>query len=202
MRYWRLSFVFFLLAFTISGCHRRPEPVLPPPQAQAPIISTLPPIPPLDLQTVQLATSEPQQPSLPPLAPAEAPKKKARARRRRTAMHKPEGEPAATESRPSSPGTEASAPPSESGSSTLVGKLSADDSTTNPDQTVQTQRLIESTERLLKNLSPQQQAAHKDTVSQVGSFLAQAKQALNMNDLVGAQTLANKARILLDELSK
>lgn len=201
MRYWRLSFVLFLLTFTISGCHRRPEPVLPPPQAQAPIISTLPPIPPLNLQTVQLATTEPQQPSPPPPAPTEPPKKQARVRHHR-ATHKPEGEPAATESRPSSPGTEASAPPADSAGSTLVGKLSADDSTTNPDQTVQTQHLIEYTEGLLKKLSPQQQAAHKDTVSQVGSFLAQAKQALSMNDLVGAQTLANKAKILLDELSK
>jgi hypothetical protein len=158
-------------------------------------------MPPLTLQTVQLATPEPEQPSLPPLAPAEAPKKKARIRRRH-ATHKPEGEPATSESRPSS-GNESSAPPAESASSsTLVGKLSANDSTANPDQTAQTQHLIENTEDLLKRLSPNQQAEHKDTVAQVRSFLTQANQALNMNDLVGAQTLANKARILLDELSK
>ncbi len=201
MRYWRLSFVLFLLTFTISGCHRRPEQVLPPPQAQAPIISTLPPLPPLTLQTVQLSTPEPQQPSTPPPAPVEPPKKQAKVRHHR-ATHKAETESAATESKPS-PATESSAPPAESASSsTVVGKLSADDSTANPDQTAQTQHLIESTEGLLKKLSPQQQAAHKDTIAQVGSFLAQAKQALNMNDLVGAQTLANKAKILLDELSK
>ena len=63
-------------------------------------------------------------------------------------------------------------------------------------------RLIDSTEIQLKKLSTQQQAAHKDAIAQVNSFLVQARQALSTNDVVGAQTLANKAKILIDELLK
>lgn len=80
--------------------------------------------------------------------------------------------------------------------------LSADDSATNPDQTTQTRNLIRYTEDRLKSVSPQRQEQHKDTVAQIGSFLAQARQALSTNDQVGAQTLANKAKILVDELLK
>jgi enamine deaminase RidA (YjgF/YER057c/UK114 family) len=94
------------------------------------------------------------------------------------------------------------AEPAASSGSALVGQLSAADSGDNPNHTVQTERLIQSTETLLKKVSPQRQAQHKDDVAQVNSFLAQAKQALNMNDLVGAQTLANKAKIMVDELLK
>ncbi len=82
----------------------------------------------------------------------------------------------------------------------MLGKLSADDATANPHENAQTKRLIQHTEDRLKKIPSSQQATHKEAVAQVSSFLAQAKQAWAMNDLVGAQTLANKAKILLDEL--
>lgn len=89
----------------------------------------------------------------------------------------------------------------ETGASVL-GQLSADDAAVNPHENVQTERLIEYTEARLKKLSSAQQSRHKEAIAQVSSFLAQAKQAWGMNDIVGAQTLANKAKILLDELLK
>ena len=125
------------------------------------------------------------------------------ARRRR---QKPETE--TTETRPATTGTPgagaapATVPPPPASTTTLIGQLSADDSTATPTEAAQTKRLIDSTEVQLKKLSTQQQAAHKDAVAQVNSFLMQARQALSTNDVVGAQTLANKAKILIDELLK
>ena len=83
----------------------------------------------------------------------------------------------------------------------MLGQLSAADDAS-PSQNVQTKQLIEETESRLKQISAEQQSKHKEDIVQVTSFLTQAKQAWEMNDLVGAQTLANKAKILLDELLK
>lgn len=204
MRYWRLLFVSFLLTFSIAGCHRKPERALPPPHAQAPIISTLPAMPPLTLQTVELAQPEPAQPVPPPATVAPPPKKhptKVR-RHRTTPKTEPDTETTETRSAATGAGAPATAPSPPASTTALIGQLSADDSTATPTEAAQTKRLIDSTEVQLKKLSTQQQAAHKDAVAQVNSFLAQARQALNMNDVVGAQTLANKAKILVDELLK
>lgn len=201
MRYWRPFSVFFLLTFTITGCHRRPVPVSPPPQAQAPIITSLPPLPSLMLHPVLLAEPmlAPPTPSVPqPAAPTEKPPEQIR---RRRVERRPVPDTTAPESRPSS-AEDATGAEQPSGSSATVGMLSADDSATNPDQTTQTRNLIRYTEDRLKSVSPQRQEQHKDTVAQIGSFLAQARQALSTNDQVGAQTLANKAKILVDELLK
>lgn len=195
MRYWRLLFVSLLLTFSIAGCHRKPERVLPPPHAQAPIISTMPPLPPLPLQAVQLEQPKPAPPVAPTPAPVSPPKKRTvKVRHRRS---KSESESEATESQPATGGAVSSAP-----AAALIGQLSADDATASPTEAVQTKRLIDSTETRLKKLSTKQQTDHKDAVAQVNSFLAQARQALSMNDVIGAQTLANKAKILVDELSK
>lgn len=193
MRYWHLFFVAFLLTFSIAGCHRKVEQVLPPPQAQAPIVTPLPALPPLDLAPVVLAQSAPE-PTAPP--PVEAPQHKKRAAKihYRHTPTKSKAEGAST----GMPTPLASATPA----STIIGQLSAEDATATPSEVAQTQHLINATDKKLKKLSTKQQREHKDAVAQVSSFLSQARQALSMNDVVGAQTLANKARILVDELSK
>ena len=40
------------------------------------------------------------------------------------------------------------------------------------------------------------------TAEQIRTFLKQARQALNIGDFYGAQTLATTAKLLLDELNK
>ncbi len=194
MRYLRLFSVSFLLAFTITGCHRKQEQVLPPPQAQAPIVSTLPPMPPLTFPDVQLAKPESATPVV-QAAPPESVPPPAKHVRHHRARHKTDTGTAATESTPNP------APAAASGA-TALGQLSADDAAVSPDQTAQTEHLIQSLESRLKKMPKSQQAKHKEDIAQANSFLAQAKQAWTMNDRVGAQTLANKAKILLDELSK
>jgi hypothetical protein len=193
MRYWRLLFVPFLLTFLIAGCHRKVERALPPPQAQAPPITPAPTLPPLTSEPVILAGATPAAVAPPPVETPPPPKPAAKIRHRRTTPKpKPESEPAET------PSTTENATPA----TTIIGQLSADDATTTPAGAAQTQHLIARTENKLKKLSARQQTDHKDAVAQVASFLAQARQALSMNDVVGAQTLANKAEILVDELSK
>ncbi|HEY5253635.1 MAG TPA: hypothetical protein VIJ53_03215 [Acidobacteriaceae bacterium] len=198
MRYWRLFVVSFLLTLSIAGCHHKAERALPPPQAQAPAIAPLPTLPPLNLEPVILAQSQPAPPKTPPPVVPPPPKKQAtKVHHHRTpAKGETEGEPSETQTSagnstaPSAPGT------------AVIGQLSADDATATPSDAAQTKHLIDSTENELKKLSPKQQSDHKDSIAQVSSFLGQARQALSMNDLVGAQTLANKAKILVDELSK
>lgn len=204
MRYWRLFFVSFLLTFAIAGCHRKPERALPPPHAQAPIVGALPAMPPLTLDAVQLSQPEPPPPAAPPPAAAPPPKKHTAKVRHHRATPKIEPETAATEPQPATVGNAANgaAPAAPAATTAILGQLSADDSSTTPTEAAKTKHLIDFTEDQLKKLSIQQQTEHKDAVAQVNSFLAQARQALSMNDVVGAQTLANKARILVDELLK
>jgi hypothetical protein len=158
----------------------------------------MPALPPLGLKPAILAqsTAAPQAP--PPPVEAPPPKKHAAKPHRHHAPSKEEADGESTETRNQG----GSATPAASPGTTIIGQLSADDSTATPSDAAQTKRLIDSTEDKLKKLSTKQQTEHKDSVAQVYSFLAQARQALNMNDVVGAQTLANKAKILVDELSK
>ena len=196
MRYWRLFVVSFLLTLPIAGCHHKAVQALPPPQAQAPVVSPMPTMPPLVLAPVILAQSAPAPPTTPPPVEAPPPKKHALKVHHRHVPAKGETEGESTEARTSAGGT-APAP-----ATAIIGQLSADDATATPSDAAQTKHLIDATENKLKKLSAKQQTDHKDSVAQVNSFLSQARQALNMNDVVGAQTLANKAKILVDELSK
>jgi hypothetical protein len=202
MRYWRLTVVSFLLTFSIAGCHRKVERALPPPQAQAPIVSTMPAMPPLVLNPVILVQSQPAPAAVPPPVVAPPPKKQNAKVRHHHTTPKTETEGESTETKPPAAPATSPATPSAAPATAIIGQLSADDSAATPTDAAQTKHLIDSTENQLKKLSTQQQTEHKDAVAQVDSFLAQARQALSMNDLVGAQTLANKAKILVDELSK
>lgn len=206
MRYLRLLSVSFLLTFALAGCHRKPVRVAPPPQAQAPIVTTLPPIPPLRLPDVDLAKSQPAPPPPKPAAPVPAkPKQTAHKRHHRFLHRKPSEKPESNAHAAETENAGSEAQPTSSTGTTAnpaLGQLSADDAAANPNQKDYTQRLIRWTQSRLKKLSSNQRARHKDDVAQVKSFLKQAEQAWNMNDLVGAQTLATKAKILMDELTK
>lgn len=202
MKYLRLLYVSLLLSFAITGCNRRRAQVLPAPQPPPPIISTMPPLPPLTLRAVEVGKPPPAAPAIPVETPAPAPQKK-RHRRRRPA-HKSQAapsSPAPANSSPENVDAPGATPVPESGASP-IGQLSGEDTNSSPKQIEETRQLILDTEKRVKNLSNAQQQAHKDALAQVSSFLNQAKQALSMNDLTGAKTLANKANILVDELLK
>jgi hypothetical protein len=204
MRYWRLFVVSFLLTFSIAGCHHKPERTLPPSHAQAPPILTAPIMPPFIPEPVILVQYQPPPPvEPPPVVPSPAKKRVAKTHHRHTTPPAANADAESTDAKPpATTGPAAPAPAAAAPGTAVIGQLSADDSAATPSDAAQAKHLIDSTENDLKKLSTQQQTEHKDAVAQVESFLSQARQALNMNDVVGAQTLANKAKILLDELSK
>lgn len=207
MRHLRLFSVALLLSFAITGCHHRQQRAVPPPQAQAPIVTTLPPVPPLTFPNVELPKPKPATPVAQPTPPPPQKTEPVKKVHHHYIRHKapPEKSVAATEHPESGTTAGASSDAKAQGSTTTataaLGKLSADDAAADPHENVQTQRLIERTEARLKKLSKTQRARYKDAVTQVTSFLSQARQAWSMNDVVGAETLANKAKILLDEMS-
>jgi len=198
MRYLRLFSVLLLLSLSLTGCHHRQARVVPAPQTQPPIVTTLPPIPPLTFPDVQLAQPKPEVPVVKQAPPPSPPKKSHPERvRHHRAVHKAEPE---TSSKTSPPESSPAGSSAEQPTATL-GQLSADDASS-PNQGGQTRQLIQESEERLKKLSNDQREKHKEDVAQVISFLAQANQAWTTSDFVGAQTLANKAKILLDELLK
>jgi hypothetical protein len=199
-KYLRLLSAAGLLTLTITGCHARREGAPVPASAIAPAMSNAAPMPPLARATVPLEkeASEPTLPivTVPPVKPA---RQTALGRRRHPSQKKESGSEAASGTESETPVANATAANPATGASP-IGQLSADDSAGNPEQTQATGHLIAGIEKRLKKMSSAQRAEHKDAILQINSFVKQAKQALTMNDLVGAQTLANKAKILLDEL--
>lgn len=211
MRFLRLFSALLLSTLAITGCHHKQERVAPPPQAQAPIVTTLPPIPPLTFPDVQLNKPKPAAPAVHPVVTPPAPEPHKPRIRHRHAAHKIEPDDAAVSTpatAASSATTPANTPEMEvpatkpTTGAAALGQLSADDAASGPHQNVQTEQLIKDTEDRLSKIPNVQQTTQKEAIAQVSSFLKQAKQALGMNDVVGAQTLANKAKILLDELLK
>lgn len=196
MKCLRLLFVLLLLSLTVTGCHRKLEPVVPPPQAQTPIISTMPPLPGPPVSPVALNEPKPPAPVVAAAPPPAPPKKHARSLHRRTSKT------VVNDNAGDSGTSKKEAAAARSGSASPIGQLSAEDTNVNPREAEQTRRLIETIRKRIKHLSSSEQAARKDDIAAINAFLAQAKQALNSNDLVGAETLANKAKIVMEELLK
>ena len=64
------------------------------------------------------------------------------------------------------------------------------------------QDLITATENGLNGIKRTLSSDEQLTATQIRTFLTKAKQALDQDDLDGANTLANKAKVLLGELTK
>lgn len=96
------------------------------------------------------------------------------------------------------PVQEAQAVPENPGVS-AIGQLSTGGSNNVNRETVD---LISAVERGINGLGRSLSDQEQKTAVQIREFLKQAKTALNAGDLDGAHTLAEKARVLLSELSK
>jgi hypothetical protein len=189
MRQLRLFLLASIVSITVAGCRHQAVQAPPPPQQQAPIVTTLPPIPPLTFPDVQLAKPAPTPAPVTVKAtpPPQKPKRKHLHHRRHHTTPSPE-EPATK------------SPADASSATAVLGNLSADDSNANPNQGQRTERLIRGCQERLDHLSPSQQARNAQAIEQIRSYLAQAKQAMSTNDTAGGETLAMKAKILLDEI--
>jgi hypothetical protein len=83
-----------------------------------------------------------------------------------------------------------------------IGQLStANDNAGTPDRRTIVE-LIASTESGVKKITRALSPDEKKTVAQIQTYLAKARDALKVDDLTGADTLATKAHLLLDELVK
>jgi hypothetical protein len=216
MRVANLSSSLVLLVIFCSGClHHKTSPA---PQAQAPPLQTgkgtlsppatsqqqektdtplASPLPPPSAQNV---------PSLPPPPPKKVHKPKRPATKpadtsQTAAATGGASQPAAS----GSPVTAQATPPqtpAAAGTASPIGQLTTGDSATGEKAKRETEDMISSTEQGLNGIKRSLSTEEKVTAAQSRTYLKQAQQALDNGDTDGAHTLATKAKLLLDELTK
>lgn len=171
------------LLLALTGCfHRTHRPKQP---ALAPVLQ-LPSSPKPGTTSVILPPAVAKIPSEPvpsiPLRPLPEEHPHSRIHRHRQPAHS--AEPA-----PANPVPEVSA----------IGQLSSGDPS---GYRSQTQSSLASIERALDNMNSRLNSQQQKTAAHIREFLRQAHEALNSGDTDGAHTLAAKAKILLDELTR
>lgn len=201
----RKAATLLLLAGLVAGCSHKVK-TAPPVTAQAPVAP---------VSTMAKNTSPPQlpPPELPKVSPPAPPPAEPPPKPHKTVRHKPkttEPVPADQQAPAQTPTKEqtASQPPAEQASNgtsadiSPIGELSAAGESTNVPRRNQILDEINSTEKGVNDIKRSLTADEQTTVTQIRTFLAKAKDALNQEDLDGAHTLVTKARVLLDELTK
>lgn len=83
-----------------------------------------------------------------------------------------------------------------------IGQLSSASESRSTPTHQQIQVLINNTDNGLKGIKRNLSSDEKQTAEQIRTFLDKARKALDQEDLDGANTLASKAKVLLDELTK
>jgi outer membrane biosynthesis protein TonB len=200
---------FMLLATLLAGCKHK-TPVVAPVAAQAPPlppkpigqVAALPPVPQPEVPKVGPPGSD-----QPPQPPPSKPKRTTRRKPTKPATTTPASGDQTTATKDPAKETPPAAvtqqaATGEAPETSPIGQLStAGESTGTPArQTVLD--IIASTEKGLGDLKRTLSPAEQQTTMQIRTFLAKAKQALSQDDLDGAHTLAVKAKVLLDELTK
>lgn len=191
-------FALVLITTGLSGCRHKVNPT-PPPAAQAPIAP---------VSTLAKETPPPQMP--PPVTPSvkEAPPQVApKPKPHKTVHHKPKTE---TEPAEQTPAKDQTAPPptTEEAASgkpadvSPIGQLSEAGESASAPRHHELLDQINTTETSLNNIKRPLSSEEQTTATQIRTFLSKAKDALNQEDLDGANTLVTKAKVLLAELTK
>jgi hypothetical protein len=194
--------VILVFLMSLAGCRHKTKDV-PPPQAQAPVgppsnmvhNPELPPLPPPGTPDVAVATVQEENPE--PVHPHKTPRHKSSATK-----------PAASGDTAAAPAAEKPAPTTQAANGTPaadaspIGQLSSSVEGADSQDRHDIERLINNTENGLNGIKRALSSDEQLTTTQIKTFLTKAKQALADNDLDGAQTLATKAKVLLDELTK
>lgn len=187
--------VFFVF---LAGCTHKPQ-ATPPPQAQAPVlpptsmtqISALPDVPPPAKPNITFQAEEAKIEPAPP---------KRKPSRRKPKPATDQAQTPVTETAPTPPTQKAAnSQPSEA---SPIGQLSTSTDNASTPNRRSIQDMIASTETGLNNIKRPLGTEEQKTAIQIRTFLAKAKDALNADDLDGAQTLTTKAHVLLAELTK
>ncbi len=169
--------------FVLVGCHHRQQ--LP----HLPAVVLTPDVPP------PVPTSDPM--TSPPPDSVETPSQvKVTEAKPKRPPKKPTTKSVAPETAP--PVEIAAAPPAEP---SPIGELSTGGDAI-PQKQQETVDLIEASQRRLEALSKTASSQQQSQIRKISHFLLQAKQALSTGDVEGAKTLAFKAKLLLDDLTK
>jgi outer membrane biosynthesis protein TonB len=182
-----------LLPLLLSGCvHRhntaQNQPVLAPPIEDAPLGK--PDNAPVNLPPPVITVPTPPPPKVtnaPPAQPKPTPKHR---------KPKPADQPAPAPADQDNTQVATNTPP---GEVSAAGSFSTGEP---PDLRKETDTTISDTERGLNGITRQLSDQEKKTSAQIREFLKQAKAALTTGDVDGAHTLAQKAKVLLAELTQ
>jgi hypothetical protein len=198
-----------LLALGTTGCSHKAAP--PPQQAQAPPLQTgKGTLPPPDTTQQQEKSETPlasplpppsaQSVPLPPPTPKKVRKKPKPAPSKSTDTTQTAGAtPLANAATAQATPQTVSAP---GGSGSPIGQLTTGDSALGERTKHETADLIGGTQQGLNGIKRSLSTDEQVTASQIRTFLKQAQQELDSGDTDGAHTLATKAKLLLDELTK
>ena len=185
----KLAVVALALLTLLSGCKKK-KPATPPPQEQAPTISTPPPQPEQKPEEQPPATPQPTPPPAP--ATTTPPKSKPRKPVVRKVIPKPTPEPE------EKPGVV-----QEGGQSGAVPQLAADlPPAAALQQRQTTAQLQATTEANLRGLTRALSDDEKAMVQQIRAYLQQSRTAATDGDTERAYNLAFKAHLLSNELVK
>jgi hypothetical protein len=154
---------------------------LPPPPPPKKVRHKVKPTPPKPADTAQNSTSAPASSSQPGTPSSGTPSS---------------GQPAVAQTAASA-GTG-----SPMGTGSPIGQLTTGDSALGERTKHETADLIGETQQGLTGIKRSLSPEEKVTATQIRTFLKQAQQALDNGDTDGAHTLATKAKLLLDELTK
>jgi hypothetical protein len=172
-----------LLAILPCGCVHKQKAQIQPPLAP-PIEDTPPSKPdnaPINLPPPVVTVPEEKKPTVTEAPPSPPPPRPAPRHRKKQS----EG----TQTAENTPPPEVSA----------AGQLSTGDSS---DQGQQTSNSLADTEHKLNTLGRKLNDQEQKTSAQIREFVKEARAALNTGDVEGAKTLAQKAKVLLGELTK
>lgn len=186
--------VLFLLTALLAGCRHRANVLSPPPPAAQGRI--LP---------VYLSEADMPPPQLPPqeLPKITAPETEAaspKVIRRSPVRHRITHTEVPAEKTPANPNG-AMADNAASSDITPIGQLTAAGESTNTQRRNEILDEIDATQKGLDGLKQPWNKQEQTTANQIRTFLTRAKQALNQEDLDGANILVTKAKVLLTELT-
>jgi len=201
------------LIFTASGCKKK-KPAGPAPQAEAPTIEAPQPVTPSATETTTPAPPATETTTTAP-APASKPKKT----RPRVAKKPSAGVPAANNDAapPATVATNGTTPPPPPNVTTPSGKVIVPEgsvaeptnqiSTTMPtvkenETKLNTERSLQATEKDLKGITWVPSLDQKTMMDQIKTYVTQSRTANTDGDVLRASNLAQKARLLCDELLK
>jgi outer membrane biosynthesis protein TonB len=198
-----------LLALGTTGCSHKAAS--PPQQAQAPPLQTgKGTLPPPDTTQQQEKSETPLASPLPPPSAQSVPlppptPKKVRNKKPKPAPSKSTDTTQTAGATPANGATAQVSPQTVSASGASgspIGQLTTGDSALGERTKHETADLIGGTQQGLNGIKRSLTTDEQVTASQIRTFLKQAQQELDTGDTDGAHTLATKAKLLLDELTK